>query len=91
MVHCADGKLRYLRPLRLEMFRTIVERLRARLRGEPSPPLVYLCMEPAENWRRVFGEPGPTPGDLDFRFARSYQARFPAAMLAVPRREAYDA
>jgi len=46
-----DGKIRYLKELRIEMYRTIVEWLRDR-----DPDLfIYLCMESQEVWERVFG------------------------------------
>ncbi|MCX8117422.1 MAG: radical SAM protein [Desulfobacterota bacterium] len=46
-----DGKLRYLRPIRVKMYRKMVGWLR-----EVSPDLfVYLCMESQEVWQKVFG------------------------------------
>ncbi len=51
-----DGKLRYFKPLRLELFRFTAERLREGL-GREVP--LYLCMESGEIWRRVLKkEPG---------------------------------
>ncbi len=47
----ADGKMRYFKPLRIEMFRFMYERIR-----EFSPEAcVYLCMESDEIWRKAFG------------------------------------
>ncbi|AFG38494.1 SPL family radical SAM protein [Spirochaeta africana] len=43
-----DGKLRYLQPLRTEMYRAVAEEL------GPAYP-VYLCMESDAVWRQVFG------------------------------------
>lgn len=76
LVLCADGKMRYPRPLRLEMYGALVGHLRERFTRSGSPPLVYLCMEPPDVWRRVFGEPGPTSEELDLRFAGTYRRRF---------------
>lgn len=46
-----DGKFRYLRKIRVEMYRKMVEWLR-----QASPDLfVYLCMESREVWKEVFG------------------------------------
>jgi spore photoproduct lyase len=45
-----DGKFRYFKPLRLELFRFTAEHLRKAL-GREVP--LYLCMESAEVWRRV--------------------------------------
>ncbi|MFO8065463.1 MAG: radical SAM protein [Spirochaetia bacterium] len=45
-----DGKLRYLQVVRSEIYRTVLGHLQ---RVTEAP--VYLCMESAEVWRRVFG------------------------------------
>lgn len=47
----ADGKSRYFIGLRLEMYRLMADRIRAKA---PTVPL-YLCMESAEVWRRTLG------------------------------------
>lgn len=55
-VLAGDGKMRYLRPLRVEMYR----RLLAAVRRFAPEALVYLCMESPRVWREVFGfDPGP--------------------------------
>jgi len=46
-----DGKLRYLRHIRVEMFRTLHEFIRRR----SSDVFVYLCMESDLVWRESFG------------------------------------
>ncbi len=46
-----DGKLRYFRPLRVEMFRKMVGWIRA---VRPAQT-VYLCMESPRVWEQVFG------------------------------------
>lgn len=47
-----DGKLRYFRPLREEMYRLVHGAIRRRDRAVP----VYLCMESPEVWRNALGE-----------------------------------
>jgi spore photoproduct lyase len=48
---CKDGKFRYLREIRVEMYRKLVDWLR-----EWNPDLfIYLCMESREVWMDVFG------------------------------------
>jgi spore photoproduct lyase len=89
LVRGTDGKVRYLRPLRLEMYLWVVERLRQRL-GPKSAPIVYLCMESAEVWKRVFQEAAPTNAELEFRFAENFQRRFPQAELPLPRLQDYE-
>ena len=52
----ADGKMRYLRPIRVEMYTHMLETIR---RFDPDPP-VYFCMESPRVWKEVFGfDPGP--------------------------------
>jgi spore photoproduct lyase len=60
-----DGKVRYFRDIRVELFRFMNERIRA-----VDPGLcVYLCMEGEDIWRDVFGyspeERGGLPAMLD--------------------------
>nr|NIO08097.1 radical SAM protein [Deltaproteobacteria bacterium] len=48
---CPDGKLRYFHPLRVNMYRQMLQWIR-----EVSPTVfVYLCMESREVWEQVFG------------------------------------
>jgi spore photoproduct lyase len=59
-----DGKLRYIKPLRIEMYRQMVSWLQARAEGL----FIYLCMERGDVWQQVFGStPGGTEG-LNRRF-----------------------
>jgi len=51
-----DGKLRYFKPLRIELFRKVASWIRDHA---PSVP-VYLCMEDDEVWRKAIGF---TPAD----------------------------
>ena len=54
-----DGKMRYPRPLRARMYRTLVTAL-----GEvlPSRAIIYMCMESPRVWRDVFGRDPGTEG-----------------------------
>jgi spore photoproduct lyase len=47
-----DGKIRYFRPIRLELYRKIVSFIKRR--GEERIPL-YFCMETGDFWRDVMG------------------------------------
>ncbi len=49
-VPSADGKYRYLQKFRVQMYRDLLERLRA-----VTDSRVYLCMESAAVWKRVYG------------------------------------
>lgn len=53
-----DGKYRYFKPLRLELFHYMKENIRALI--SPDVPL-YLCMEDKEVWEEVF--PGIPPDE----------------------------
>lgn len=46
-----DGKMRYFKPRRIEIYRKAVERIRR----QNSSVTLYLSMESPEVWRRVFG------------------------------------
>ena len=54
-----DGKRRYPRPLRTQIYKTLVQGL-----GRVLPPetVVYLCMESPRVWRDVFGQDPGTAG-----------------------------
>ena len=52
----ADGKMRYVRPLRVEMYSRLLEFIRA----ASDEVCVYMCMESPRVWQEVFGyDPGP--------------------------------
>jgi spore photoproduct lyase len=55
-VRGGDGKMRYPRPTRRLMYRTVLARLRPALGPDT---IVYLCMESGRLWREVMGfDPG---------------------------------
>ena len=74
LIVAADGKARYLKPLRLALYRTIRQALDF---GSDHDVFMYLCMEFPEIWRRVFGLSPASRHELDFLFASNLQARFP--------------
>lgn len=51
-----DGKYRYFKPLRLELFRYMKQIIRANIPGEVP---LYLCMEDKEVWEEIFPEIEP--------------------------------
>jgi spore photoproduct lyase len=64
LVPGADGKLRYLKPLRVELYRRMV----AWLRAYDERLFIYLCMERGDVWEGVFcSAPADTAG-LNQRF-----------------------
>lgn len=59
-----DGKLRYVKPLRVQIYQRMVEWLRA----YDGQLFIYLCMERGDVWEEVFADtPGSTEG-LNRRF-----------------------
>ena len=73
MVLGDDAKVRYVKPLRIEMYRFLFSRLKKIIRKEG---LVYLCMERWDVWDRVFRYHPDSIGHLDYLFAKSLYERF---------------
>lgn len=91
LVRGDDGKFHYLRPLRLEMYRWIYSHLQNQLAAAGDRgPVIYLCMEPPDVWKRVFERPAPTNAELEFEFAENFTRRFPRAALPPPSRPRYE-
>jgi spore photoproduct lyase len=61
-----DGKIRYLKALRIEMYRLMV----VSLRNHNSDFFIYLCMETKEVWKRVFGWSPSSNRELERAFDR---------------------
>ena len=59
----ADGKMRYFKPLRTEMYTKMVGWIQ---RGMPNTP-IYLCMESPVVWRKVFGTAPSCNADMEQR------------------------
>jgi spore photoproduct lyase len=55
-----DGKLRYFKPIRIEMYRQLLNWIRAR----SAVTRVYTCMEKPEVWERIFNGPAPLQPEL---------------------------
>ena len=62
-----DGKFRYLKPLRVEIYSRMVGWINAAANGVVP---VYLCMEKPDVWVKVFGEPAPSPETLQESICR---------------------
>jgi spore photoproduct lyase len=86
MIRGKDGKLRYPRPVRQEMFLKIYGWIR-----EHAPDVfIYFCMEPPWVWDAVMGGHPESNAELDFWFGRSLHARFPELEMDEPLKEAYE-
>jgi spore photoproduct lyase len=73
-VPCPDGKMRYLRTIREEMYGKVVDWIRE---GAPSAE-IYLCMESPLMWENVFGLTPDTDDWLSMRLDRAAQRACPA-------------
>lgn len=87
MVLGDDGKVRYIKPLRLAMYHKLYEALWRH--GDPLI-FVYLCMERWDVWQRIFGRSPQSIGHLDYLMTRSLYQRFPGLVHQEPDRALYD-
>ncbi len=83
-----DNKFRYVRPVRVQMYRHVLELLKEAGAGVC---LTYLCMERWNVWQEVFGRYPDSIGHLDFLMAESVWKRFPGMCSCRPRKEKYMA
>jgi len=87
LIRGMDGKMRYPKPLRLEMYRTVYDALRS---YGSKDLFIYFCMESEEIWERVMGWSPESNEHLDFLFATSLYKQFPGLMAEEPQRTVYD-
>jgi spore photoproduct lyase len=53
LIQGSDGKYRYFKPLRLELFSFIRDEIKKQVSGEIP---LYLCMEDSDTWKEIFPE-----------------------------------
>jgi len=82
-----DGKLRYPKPLRLSLYKSVYEYLH-HYGGERL--FIYFCMESADVWEKVFGWTPESNEHLDFLFAQHLHTQFAELNLPTPRWEYYS-
>ncbi len=82
-----DGKMRYIKPLRLEIYQTIYQYLQEAF-GEPY---VYFCMESLDLWKAVLKKAPANSGEVDYYFARHIHRQFPEFNFPPPEPERYQA
>jgi spore photoproduct lyase len=73
MVLGDDAKVRYVKPLRVGMYRLLYGEMKKYISEDN---LVYLCMERWDVWDRVFGHYPGSIARLDYLFAKSLYERF---------------
>jgi spore photoproduct lyase len=81
MVLGGDGKVRYVKPLRVKMFTQLVESIR---KYGGDDPFVYLCMERWDVWEKVLGYAPKSIGHLDYLITKSLFDRFPGLVHVRP-------
>jgi spore photoproduct lyase len=86
MIRGLDGKMRYPRPLREELYSSIYGGLRD---WGGDGLWIYFCMEPPWVWKRVMGRAPADNAELDYGFAKSLWNRFPFLHMDEPCQEEY--
>ena len=86
MVLGNDGKVRYPKPLRIDMYRHIYGMIKQKFGEEP---FVYLCMERWDMWDKVLGYHPSSIGDLDYLMTQDLYSRFPGLVHQMPNPDLY--
>jgi spore photoproduct lyase len=73
MIRGLDGKMRYPKPMRVDMYR----RIYGWIREASREAFVYFCMESPDVWERVMGAHPSDNKELDYWFMKSLRERFP--------------
>ncbi len=87
MVKGDDGKLRYVKPLRLKMYQHLYDLL---LKHGAETTHIYFCMERWDVWDTVMGYHPNSIGELDYLFAKSFYTRFPNLGVTEPILDFYE-
>ena len=87
MVRGPDGKVRYVKPIRVALYKRMYKALRD---AGGKEPFIYLCMERADVWEKVTGASPRSAGDLDFLMTDSLYRRYPGLVHAEPDIRLYD-
>jgi spore photoproduct lyase len=86
MIRGLDGKMRYPKPLRIDLYRAVYQRIR----HYSSDIFIYFCMESPRVWENVMGKAPVDNAELDFRFAESLWKRFRSEIdMDEPKRAYY--
>jgi spore photoproduct lyase len=81
-----DGKIRYIKPLRIAMYKSIVKDIREHL----DDVFIYFCMESQDLWKKVLGRDPQSNLDVDWAFAENLHSKFPQWGLPKPKRSTYQ-
>jgi spore photoproduct lyase len=86
MITGSDNKVRYIKPLRLEMYKTVFKKMRD-VWG--PKPLIYLCMERWDMWDKIMDIQPRSIGELDYIFAQHFHHQFPNINPQIPNKDLY--
>ncbi len=86
MVLGDDGKMRYVKPLRLKLYHVLYKTLRKYV---GSDHLIYFCMERWDIWNKIMGYHPESFRHLDYLFAKSLHKRF-GLVSEPPQRTLYE-
>jgi spore photoproduct lyase len=87
MVLGGDGKVRYVKPLRVKMMTRLVKSIR---KHGGDAPFIYLCMERWDVWKKVLGYAPTSIDHLDYLIAKSLFDRFPGLVHTRPNLAQYQ-
>jgi spore photoproduct lyase len=80
-----DGKMRYIKPVRFDMYRQIVRQLREKF----GDVFIYFCMESEDIWKNILNESPKNNLEVDWLFANHLHKKFPELRFPKPKREIY--
>lgn len=88
MVLGDDGKVRYVKPIRLQMYRHLYQQLQQQF---TTLPFIYLCMERRDIWDRVLGWSPDSTAHLDYLMTEHLWTNFPTLVPQRPNLSDYAA
>lgn len=86
LVKGLDEKMRYFRPDRTVLYRSIYSEIRKKWKDV----FIYFCMENQTVWQDVMGFSPENNNELDYLFHESINRRFPDLNLQHPNRKCYQ-
>lgn len=86
MIRGMDGKMRYFKPLRISLYKSIISSIH---KYGGSDLFLYFCMEDHDVWQQVLGKAPESNEELDYWFARHLYQHFPGLIKQKPKIETY--
>lgn len=91
-----DRKMRYIKPLRTQMYKQLYKSIswaiKAAIKEKTAntSPFIYLCMERWNMWETIFGSSPSSIENLDYLLTLSLYQRFPGLVLKEPIQSLYE-